>query len=153
MSNPKKTGFFAEFRAFATRGNVLDMAVGVILATAFGKITSTLVTNICMPLFGYLFGGMDFSQFDIVLREAAMVNGVEVPAIAIGIGALISAIIDFILIAFSVFVVIKLMNSAKAKAEALRKKEAEAAEVAAASEPSREELLLAEIRDLLKERR
>jgi len=153
MANPKKKGFIAEFRDFATRGNVLDMAVGVIIATAFGKITSTLVNNVFMPVFGYLFGGMDFTQLNIILKPAVMENGTEVAAaVVVGIGTLIAAMVDFLLIALSIFLFVKLINTAKEKAEARHKKEVAAQEAAAPPDPSTEELLLTEIRDLLKDR-
>ena len=154
----KSKGFLGEFKEFATRGNVLDMAVGVVIATAFGKITGSLVNDVFMPLIGYLFGGMDFSKLNLVLRpEVLSPDGATVlaEAVTIGIGAFLSTIVDFLLIAFAIFVFVKMVNRAKAKAEALLKKEeaeAEAAAVAAA-EPPREEQLLTEIRDLLKERR
>ena len=125
--------FFHEFKEFAMRGNVLDMAIGVILATAFGQITSTLINNVLMPLIGWAFGGIDLSTLDIVLREA----------VTLGLGTFLTAIINFILIAFVVFVFIKAMNAAK------KPKEEEAP---AAPEPTKEELLLTEIRDLLKEK-
>ncbi len=151
----KSKGFIGEFKEFATRGNVLDMAVGVVIATAFGKITGSLVNDIFMPLIGFLFGGMDFSKLNIVLRpEVLSPDGTTVvaAAVTVGIGAFLSAIVDFLLIAFAIFVFVKVVNRAKAKAEALRKKEEEAAAVAASAEPTREEQLLTEIRDLLKER-
>ena len=136
--------FFKEFKEFAMRGNVLDMAVGVIIATAFGKITASLVNDVFMPLFGYLFGGIDLSKLDIVLR-AAVTDGETVvkEAVTIGIGTFLTAVIDFILVAFVVFLFIKAMNTAKRPAKE---------EPAPAPEPSKEELLLAEIRDLLKEK-
>jgi large conductance mechanosensitive channel len=148
----KAKGFIAEFREFISRGNVIDMAVGVIIATAFGKITTSLVNDVVMPAIGYLFGGIDLSQFNIVLQEEVLdVAGEVVTAgVTIGIGTFISTIIDFILVALVVFCVIKGMNSAKAKMEALKKKEAEEAAAEAPAEPSAEEKLLTEIRDLLK---
>lgn len=153
MATPKKKGFIAEFRDFATRGNVLDMAVGVVIATAFGKITSTLVNNVFMPVFGYLFGGMDFSQFNIILKPAVMENGKEVvAAVVVGIGALIAAVVDFLLIALAIFIFVKLINGAKEKALARFKQEEATKEAAAPPAPSKEELLLTEIRDLLKDR-
>lgn len=150
----KSKGFLGEFKEFAARGNVLDMAVGVVIATAFGKITSSLVSDIFMPLIGYLFGDMDFSKFNLILRPEVLSEdgAIVAEAVTIGLGAFIATIIDFLLIAFAIFLFIKIINKSKAKADALRKqKEAEAAAEAAA-EPTREELLLTEIRDLLKER-
>ena len=136
--------FFHEFKEFAMRGNVLDMAIGVILATAFGQITSTLINNVLMPLIGWAFGGIDLSTLDIVLREAIMDGDTVVrEGVTLGLGTFLTAIINFILIAFVVFVFIKTMNAAK------KPKEEEAP---AAPEPTKEELLLTEIRDLLKEK-
>ena len=151
----KARGFIAEFKEFINRGNVMDMAVGVIIATAFGKITTSLVNDVVMPAIGYFFGGTDLSQLNIVLKpevvDAATKEVLE-PAVAIGIGTFLTTIIDFILVALVVFCVIKVMNSAKDKMEALKKKEEEAAAAEAAPpEPSAEETLLMEIRDLLKE--
>ena len=136
--------FFNEFKEFAMRGNVLDMAIGVTLATAFGQITSTLINNVLMPLIGWAFGGIDLSKLDIVLREAVMDGEAVVQeAVTIGIGTFLTAIINFILIAFVVFLFVKAMNAAKKP-----KKEPAPAE----PEPSNEEKLLMEIRDLLKEK-
>ena len=148
----KTRGFIGEFKEFITRGNVLDMAVGVIIATAFGKITTSLVNDVFMPLIGWLIGDVDLTKYNITLSEAVM-NGEEVvkEAVVIGIGTFLSAVIDFILVAFIVFLIVKAFNKAKEKAEAKKKKEEE--EVAAAPaepEPSNEEKLLMEIRDLLK---
>ncbi len=144
--------FAEEFKTFITRGNVLDMAVGVIIATAFGKITTSLVNDVFMPLIGKLIGGMDLSQLNIVLTEAVLdETGAEVtPAVVMGIGTFLSAIIDFILIAFVVFLIVKAFNAAKEKAEARKKAEEEAAVEEAPAEPSEEVKLLTEIRDLLK---
>ena len=145
----KTKGFFAEFKEFIARGNVMDMAVGVIIATAFGKITTSLVNDVVMPAIGYLFGGGDLSQLNIVLRQEVLDAAGEVvtPGVVIGIGTFISTIIDFILVAFVVFLVIKTINGAQRKMA--KKKEEEAVE--APPEPSAEEKLLTEIRDLLKE--
>ena len=136
--------FFSEFKEFAMRGNVLDMAIGVVIATAFGQITSTLINNVIMPLIGLLCGGIDLSKLDIVLREAVMDGETVVKeAVTLGIGSFLTAVINFILIAFVVFLFVKAMNSAKKKKEAAP---------APDPEPSNEEKLLAEIRDLLKEK-
>ena len=138
--------FFSEFKEFAMRGNVLDMAIGVVIATAFGQITSTLINNVIMPLIGLLCGGIDLSKFDIVLREAVMDGETVVKeAVTLGLGSFLTAVINFILIAFVVFLFVKAMNSAKKKKE-------EAPAPAPDPEPSNEEKLLAEIRDLLKEK-
>ena len=150
MSEPevkeKKKGFFGEFKEFIMRGNVLDMAIGVIIATAFGAITTSLINNILMPLIGMLFGGIDLAKWDIVLKPAVM-NGEEVvsEAVVLGLGTFITAIINFILIAFVVFLIVKAMN----KINDMKKKEEEAPAEEPAPEPTKEEVLLTEIRDLL----
>lgn len=151
MKNKAK-GFFAEFKEFISRGNVLDMAVGVIIATAFGKITTSLVNDVFMPLIGWLIGKIDLSTLNITLspEQLAADGTVAKEAVVIGIGTFVSAIIDFVLVAFVVFIMIKAFNSAKEKAESLRKKEEEVAAEEPAPEPSDEVKLLTEIRDLLK---
>lgn len=148
---------FSEFKTFISRGNVVDMAVGVIVGGAFGKISTSLVNDVIMPAVSMLMGGVDFTAWKIVLKEAVTAvgaDGVEVeaaPEVAIKYGSLIAVIVDFLIIAFSVFCMVKLINSMKAKAEALKKKEEEeAAAPPADPEPSAEEKLLTEIRDLLK---
>ena len=155
--------FFDEFKAFAMRGNVIDLAVGVVIGGAFGKITTSIVNDIIMPVIGVITGGLNFSDWKIVLKEAVTslgADGVEIvekAEVAITFGNTIAVIIDFIIIAFAVFCMVKAINGMHAKAEALRKKEEEEAVVeepapAAEPEPSAEEKLLAEIRDLLKEK-
>jgi large conductance mechanosensitive channel len=134
-------GFFKEFKAFAMRGNVVDMAVGIIIGGAFGKIVSSLVNDIVMPPIGMLIGGVDFSQLQIVLKDATGEAGKEVPAVAIKYGVLVNTVLDFVIIALAIFLVIKLMNMAKRKQEAAP---------AAPPAPTGEEKLLAEIRDILK---
>lgn len=129
-----------EFREFAIKGNVVDMAVGVIIGAAFGKIVSSLVADVVMPPIGALLGGVDFSHLAIVVKEGA--NGQ--PPVLISYGKLIMAIIDFIIIAFVVFLGIKALNS-------MRREEAKAP--AAPPAPTKDQALLAEIRDLLKEKR
>lgn len=147
MSTKEKTkGFFQEFKAFAMRGNVVDLAVGVVIGGAFGKITTSVVNDIIMPLVSMLTGGINFSDWKLVLKEAvADAAGVIDPAteVAINFGNLISVVLDFIIIAFAVFCMVKALNSLH------RKKEEEPA---APPEPSAEEKLLTEIRDLLKEK-
>lgn len=140
-----------EFKDFIARGNVMDMAVGVIVGGAFGKITSSLVNDVFMPFLGWIIGDMDLSALNITLREAVVVGGeVQTPAVVIGIGSFIAVVIDFLLIAMVVFLMVKVMNTAR---ERLEKKEEPAEEAPAAPpEPSAEEKLLAEIRDLLKEK-
>jgi large conductance mechanosensitive channel len=145
MSTKEKSkGFFKEFKDFAMRGNVIDLAVGVVIGGAFGKITSSIVNDIIMPLISMITGGIDFSQWKIVLKQAVVENGEEIAAaVSINYGTLISTILDFIIIAFAVFCMIKGLNS-------LHRKKEEAP--AAPPEPSAEEKLLTEIRDLMKEK-
>lgn len=152
MKNKAK-GFFAEFKEFISRGNVLDMAVGVIIATAFGKITTSLVNDVFMPLIGWLIGEIDLSTLNITLSPEKLAEDgtVAKEAVVIGIGTFVSAVIDFVLVALIVFIMIKAFNAAKDKAESLKKKEEEAAAAEEpAPEPSEEVKLLTEIRDLLK---
>ncbi|ORM70123.1 large-conductance mechanosensitive channel [Pantoea wallisii] len=126
-----------EFRDFAMRGNVVDLAVGVIIGAAFGKIVSSLVANIIMPPLGLLIGGVDFKQFKWVLKPA---EG-DIPAVVMEYGNFIQTVFDFIIVAFAIFIAIKLMNKLH------KKKEVEKP----APKPSNEEVLLSEIRDLLKQ--
>jgi len=140
--------FFKEFKDFINKGNVVDMAVGVVIATAFGNITKSLVADIIMPLIGTLTGGISVSDLKYVLTPAVIEDGVEVVAEnAIRYGLFIQFIIDFLIIALAVFVFVKVLNSAKN----LRKKEEAVVEEAPAPEPepTKEEVLLTEIRDLL----
>ena len=141
--------FLNEFKAFAMRGNVIDMAVGVVIGGAFGKITTSIVNDIIMPVVSILTGGIDFSEWKLVLKEAVLnADGTEAAAaIAVNFGNLISVIVDFIIIAFAIFCTIKVLNKMKKKEE-----EAPAAPPAP-PEPSAEEKLLTEIRDLLKEQK
>lgn len=126
-----------EFKTFAMRGNVVDMAVGIIIGGAFGKIVSSFVSDVIMPPIGVLLGGVDFSNLSVTLREAS--EGVA--AVTLRYGAFINTIIDFIIIAFAIFMAIKAMNT-------LKKKEEE--KPAAPPEPPADIKLLTEIRDLLK---
>lgn len=147
----KKSKLLTEFKEFVMRGNVLDMAVGVIIATAFGAITTTLVQKVFMPLIGYIFGGIDLDKLNITLSPA-VVEGEEVvkEAVVMEIGTFLSAIINFLIVALIVFLIVKAINKARALAEAKKKEEEEKAEEPEAEpEPSKEELLLTEIRDLL----
>ncbi|MBQ2311377.1 MAG: large conductance mechanosensitive channel protein MscL [Firmicutes bacterium] len=152
----EKKGFVKEFKEFIMRGNVLDMAVGVIIATAFGKITTSLVKDVFMPFISWIFGARDMTALNIVVREAVTNEAGDVvkEAIVIGFGTFVTAIIDFILVALVVFLIVKAFNKARAKAEAKKKAEEEAAAAAAAAAeepaPPTQEELLAEIRDLLK---
>ena len=134
-----------EFKDFIMRGNVLDMAVGVIVAGAFGKITTSLVNDVFMPFISWIFGARDMTALNILVRPEVLdaEGNVVQAAITIGFGALIATIIDFILVALVVFAVVKAMNTMKRK-----KEEAPAAPPA----PSKEEELLTEIRDLLKDK-
>jgi large conductance mechanosensitive channel len=135
-----------EFKAFAMRGNVVDMAVGIVIGVAFGKIVSTLVGNIIMPVVGLITGGVDFSDKKIVLKSAVLdpLGKVTTPEVAVGYGVFINTIIDFVIVAFALFMVIKLMNRLQRKAAV------ETAKPAAPPEPTKQEVLLAEIRDLLR---
>ena len=149
-------GFLQEFKTFALKGNVLDMAVGVIIGNAFGKIVSSLVNDVIMPPLGLITGGVDFKDLGVVIRKGVEATEVspEIPEVVWKYGAFIQNIVDFLIIAVSVFVMIKLVN----KLSSLRKKEEEEApapapEPVAEPEPTKEEVLLAEIRDLLKEKR
>ena len=144
-------GMVKEFRDFAMRGNVVDVAVGVIIGGAFGSIVTTLVTNVMMPPIGLASGGIDFKDKKFVLQAAqkAVEGGAPAKAeVAIGWGLLLNATINFIIVAFCLFMVIKLMNSAKKKFE----REKAAAPPPAPAAPSAQEMYLREIRDLLAKR-
>ena len=147
--------FFEEFKAFAMRGNVVDLAVGMIIGSAFGKITNSLVNDVIMPAVSMLLGGVDFSQWKVVLKPATVdAAGAEIAEVAIKYGSLISTIVDFVILAFAIFCMVKAINTMRERAEALKKKEEEApAAPPSPPEPSAEEKLLTEIRDLLKERK
>ena len=140
--------FMEEFKSFAMRGNVIDLAVGVVIGGAFGKITTSVVNDIIMPAVSILTGGINFSEWKLVLKEAVLDEaGAEVAAaISINYGNLISVILDFIIIAFAVFCMVKGINK-------LYKKSEEAPAEEPVPEPSAEEKLLTEIRDLLKEKK
>ena len=126
-----------EFKEFAMKGNVVDLAIGVIIGGAFGKIVSSLVADVLMPPIGILLGGVNFTDLSFVLKEAVG----ETEAVAIKYGAFIQSVIDFLIVAFVIFIVIKGINATKKKEEA--------APVAPPA-PTNEEVLFAEIRDLLK---
>jgi large conductance mechanosensitive channel len=136
-------GMLQEFKEFAIRGNVIDLAVGVIIGGAFGKIVSSFVNDIVMPPFGLMLGDVNFKELAYVLKEETLTETGEVAtaAVAINYGMFVQNMLDFIIIAFVIFMAIKAINS-------LKKKEAEAP--AAAPEPVKSEVLLEEIRDLLK---
>lgn len=141
-------GILKEFRAFAMRGNVVDMAIGIIIGGAFGKIVSSLVNDVIMPPIGLLIGGVNFSDLKITLREAiTSTEGIVSPAVTLNIGSFIQTLVDFVIIAFAIFMMIKGINTLTEK---LRKEEA--ATPPAPPHPSNEEKLLTEIRDLLKQK-
>ena len=127
-----------EFKEFAMKGNVVDLAVGVIIGGAFGKIVSSLVADVIMPPIGILMGGVDFAKLGVVLKEAV---DDKTPAIMLNYGNFIQAVVDFTIVAFAIFMAIKLMNK-------MKKTEPPAPETPPA--PTKEEVLLAEIRDILK---
>jgi large conductance mechanosensitive channel len=140
-----------EFREFAMRGNIVDMAVGIIIGSAFGKIITSVVSDVLMPPIGMAIGRVDVKDFKLVLQKAApaITEGSQVvkqavTEVAIKYGMFIQTIIDFLIVAFCIFLVIKVMNRLKKKEEA---------KPAAPVAPSKEEILLTEIRDLLKEKK
>lgn len=133
-------GMMKEFKEFAVKGNVVDMAVGIIIGAAFGKIVSSFVGDVIMPPIGVLLGGVDFSSLAFIIKEAVG----EAPAVVISYGKFIQTVVDFIIIAFAIFVAVKAINSLKRREEATPK---------APPVPSPEEVLLGEIRDLLKEQK
>ncbi len=132
-----------EFKKFAVKGNMMDMAVGIIIGGAFGKIISSLVKDIIMPPIGMLMGGVNFTSLKLTLKEAITdaTGNVTQAAVTMNIGSFIQVLVDFTIIAFAIFMVVKGINS-------LKKKEEE--KPAAPAAPSKEEVLLSEIRDLLK---
>lgn len=140
-----------EFKAFAFKGNVLDLAVGVILGGAFGKIVTSIVNDLIMPVLGYFMTGMDFKSLKYVMSEAVMEGETVIkPEAAILYGNFIQNVVDFLIVALSIFIFIRLIN--KSNEKFAKQKEAEA--VAAKTEPAKptQEELLTEIRDLLKEK-
>ena len=130
-------GMVSEFKDFAMRGNVVDMAVGIVIGGAFGKIVSSLVADVLMPPIGLLLGGVDFTDLKVQLAEKTA----EAAAVTLNYGAFIQTIVDFLIIAFAIFMVVKAMNSLKQEEEAAPE---------APPEPSKEEVLLTEIRDALR---
>ncbi len=130
-----------EFKDFAMRGNVIDLAVGVVIGASFGKIVSSLVDDIIMPPIGFITGGADFSSLKYVLKEADPAT--EAAEVAIKYGNFINVIIQFVIVAFCIFILVKAINT-------LNKKKEEAPAPAAPPAPSKEETLLTEIRDLLR---
>ena len=151
-----KCKFLQEFKDFAMKGNVVDMAVGVIIGGAFGKIVSSLVNDIIMPAIGSLMGGLDFTTLRWVIKPAYTTEaGKEVAEAALNYGNFIQTFVDFLIIALSIFLVIRGIAKMNEKANAKKKAAEEAAAAAAAAaapapEPTKEEVLLGEIRDLLK---
>ena len=127
----------SEFKSFAMRGNVIDMAVGIVIGGAFGKIVSSFVSDVLMPPIGMMMGGVDFSDLAVVLQEASG----DVAAVTVNYGSFIQTVIDFLIIAFAIFMVVKAMNNMKKKEEAAPE---------APPKPSAEVELLTEIRDSLK---
>lgn len=138
-----KSNFLQDFKAFAMKGNVIDMAVGVIIGGAFGKIVSSIVADIIMPPIGLLVGGVNFTELKLELKPAEVIDGVETAAVTLNYGNFLQTMFDFIIIAFSIFMFIRLISK-------LSRKKKEAPAPAPAPAPSKEELLLTEIRDLLK---
>jgi len=134
--------FLKEFKEFAMKGNVVDMAVGVVIGAAFGKIVSSLVDDLIMPLVGVATGGINFTDYKLVIQKAVM-DGTEIikPEVTLNWGAWIQTIVNFLIVAFCIFAMIKFMNSLRKKKEGTP---------AAPAAPSKEEQLLTEIRDLLK---
>lgn len=131
-----------EFKEFAVKGNVIDMAVGIVIGAAFGKIVSSFVADVVMPPIGVLIGGVNFTSLAITLKEAVG----EAPAVVVAYGKFLQSVIDFTIIAFAIFMVVKAINSLK------RKEAAAPAAPSAPPAPPAEEVLLREIRDLLKQR-
>ena len=144
--------FFSDFKKFISKGNVIDLSVGVVIGGAFGKITSSLVADIIMPLVGLAVGGLDVSQWKIVLKEAILnADGTEAAAeVAIKFGSTIAVIVDFIIVAFAIFCMIKFLNNLRKKEEEVVEEPAPEPEVEPAPPAPTSEELLAEIRDLLK---
>ncbi|MBD5314737.1 MAG: large-conductance mechanosensitive channel protein MscL [Bacteroides sp.] len=138
--------FLTEFKEFAMRGNVIDMAVGVVIGGAFGKIVSSLVDDLIMPLVGVATGGMNFTDYKWVIQKGVndAAGAVITPEVSLNWGSWVQTIVNFIIVAFCIFVMIKAINQLK------REKAAEPEALASAPEPTKEEQLLTEIRDLLK---
>lgn len=129
-----------EFKTFALKGNVVDMAVGIIIGGAFGKIVSSLVNDVIMPPIGLLVGGVNFTELSVIMKEAVG----DTPAVTLNYGNFIQVVFDFLIVAFAIFMMIKGMNSLK------KREEAAPAAPPAPPAPTKEEQLLTEIRDLLK---
>jgi large conductance mechanosensitive channel len=143
--NSNKMGLWKEFKEFAMRGSVIDLAIGVIIGSAFGKIVSSLVADVIMPPLGLLISGINFTDLKLVLKPAEVVNGIQAPAVTMNYGNFLQVTFDFLIVAFVIFLLIKGINNL------MRKKEEKPAP-AAEPQPSKEEILLTEIRDILKEK-
>ena len=138
-------GFIQEFKEFAVKGNVIDLAVGVIIGGAFGKITSSLIDDLIMPPVGLLIGGVNFKDLKVVMREAvSQGDKVITPEVAIKYGNFIQNLLDFVILAFAIFIMIKFINRLK--------KEPPPAAPPAPPEPTKEEILLTEIRDAIRQK-
>lgn len=146
-----KSNFLTDFKNFAMKGNVVDMAVGVIIGGAFGKIVTSVVNDIIMPPIGLLVGGVNFKDLKIVLKDAQVVDGVESAAVTLNYGNFLQQTFDFLIIAFSIFMVIRLITKLTTKKK--EEKPAPAPAPAPEPQPTAEEKLLTEIRDLLKEKK
>ncbi|HNP99857.1 MAG TPA: large-conductance mechanosensitive channel protein MscL [Bacteroidia bacterium] len=135
-------GLVSEFKDFINKGNVVDLAVGVVIGGAFGKIVNSVVNDIIMPPIGLLISGVNFTDIKIKIKEAAVdAAGKAIPAVTINIGSFLQIFLEFMIVAFAIFMVVKAVNRMRAK---------EAAAPAVPAAPGKEELLLTEIRDLLK---
>ena len=143
-----KSTFLQDFKAFAMKGNVIDMAVGVIIGGAFGKIVSSVVADVIMPPLGLLVGGVNFTDLKWGMKPAEVVDGKEIAAVTLNYGNFLQATFDFLIIAFSIFLFIRLLTKLTTKKEA-----AAPATPPAPPAPTKEEVLLTEIRDLLKEQK
>jgi large conductance mechanosensitive channel len=143
----KKMGFISEFREFAVKGNVMDMAVGVIIGGAFGKIVASAVSDVIMPPIGLLTGGVNFTEIKLTMKNAVVdaAGKIITPSVTINIGNFLQVMVDFAILAFAVFLLVKMINT-------LKKRVSEEAPPPAPPEPPKQELLLAEIRDLLKQK-
>ncbi len=133
-------GILIEFKEFAVKGNVVDMAVGIIIGAAFGKIVSSVVSDVILPPIGLIIGGVDFAKLAVTLRQGSG----DAAAVVISYGKFIQTVVDFTIVAFAIFILIKAINTLKRKQEAA---------VQPPPGPSKEQLLLSEIRDILKEKR
>ncbi len=141
-------GLISEFREFAMKGNVMDMAVGVIIGGAFGKIIASLVADVIMPPIGLLTGGVNFTDIKLVMKDAVIdaAGKITTPAVTLNIGNFLQVMVDFTIVAFAIFILVKIANTLKKKIIE------EKPEPAAAPEIPKQEILLAEIRDILKQK-